>query len=150
MNRRSRVARSNLEIALEYVDIMWNQHDVERGLTYLTPTLAASENLAHVTELLGAFSDLRVDILEPGPIAEGELVVLRVAATGTHDSGEFAGVPPSGRRLRWESIRIFRFADGKIAETWAMQDRLGLMEQLGAVTSHAGEVHWAAGGNQPG
>lgn len=143
------MVRSNREIALEYVDVMWNQHDLDRGLTYLTPTLAASENVAHVTELLGAFSDLRTEILEPGPIADGEHVVLRLAATGTHDSGPFAGVAPSGRRLRWESIRIFRFEDGKIAETWAMQDRLGLMEQLGAVTSHAGEVHWAAGGNQP-
>lgn len=143
------MTRSNKEIALEYVEVLWNRHDLERGRAHLTPAFAASENLAHITELLGAFSDLRVDVLEPGPIAEGEYVVLRVEATGTHDSGELAGVAPSGRRLTWQSIRIFRFENGKIAETWAMQDRLGLMEQLGAVTSHAGEVHWAGAGNQP-
>ncbi len=140
---------TNKELALEYAEVMWNRQDLERGLTYLTPELAASENVAHVTELFDAFSDLRADILEPGPIAEGEYVVLRVAVSGTHDSADFAGMPPSGRQMRWESIRIFRFEDGKIAETWAMQDRLGLMEQLGAVESRAEEVHWAAGGNKP-
>jgi predicted ester cyclase len=137
--------RSNRDIALEYADVMWNQHDLERGVTYLTPELANSEAMTHITQAFDAFSDLRVDILEPGPIAEGDYVVLRVAVSATHDSGEFAGQPPSGKQLRWESIRIFRFEDGLIAETWAMQDRLGLMEQLGAVWSTADEVNWAAG-----
>jgi len=137
---------SNKAIVLDYAEVMWNQHDLERGLTYMTPAFAASEVVVHLRELLAAFSDLRGDILEPGPIAEGDYVVVRVAVSGTHDSADFAGVPPSGKKLRWESIRIFRFEGGKIAETWAMQDRLGLMEQLGAVRSTAGEVHWGAGG----
>jgi predicted ester cyclase len=141
------MAPSNREIALEYGHIMWNEHDLDRAVTYLTPELRASGAIAHATELFAAFSDLRVDVLEPGPIAEGDYVVLRVAVSGTHDSADFAGVPPSGKPLRWESIRIFRFEDGKIAETWAMQDRLGLMEQLGVLDTRADEVHWAAGGN---
>lgn len=141
------MARSNKEIALEYAEVMWGRHDLERGLTYLTPELAASPLVAHVTELFDAFSDLRYDLLDPGPIAEGDYVVLRVGITGTHDSAPFAGVSPSGRELTWESIRIFRFDHGKIAESWAMQDRLGLMEQLGAVQSRAADVQWAAGGN---
>lgn len=140
---------TNKEIVLEYAEVLWNQHDLERGLGYMTPEFAASEVVTHLTELLDAFSDLRGDILEPGPIAEGDLVVVRVAVSGTHDSAPFAGVQPSGKKLRWESIRIFRFEDGKIAETWAMQDRLGLMEQLGAVASRAGEVTWGAGGRDP-
>ncbi len=145
------MARSNKEIVLEYAEVMWNQHDVERGRAFLTPELAAGETLLHLGELFSAFSDLRGDILEPGPIAEGDYVVLRVAVSGTHDSAEFAGVPPSGRKLRWESIRIFRLEEGRIAATWAMQDRLGLMEQLGVVASRAGAVHWAgdAGGASP-
>ncbi|HSM02734.1 MAG TPA: ester cyclase [Acidimicrobiia bacterium] len=138
------MTRSNKEIALEYVDVMWNQHDMERALGYLTPDFAESV-LPHVTELLEAFSGLLVDVLEPGPIAERDLVALRLGVTGTHDSAPFAGQPPSGRRITWESFRIFRFEDGKIAETWAMQDRLGLMEQLGAIDPPTGDVNWAAG-----
>lgn len=139
------MTRSNKDIVLEYADVMWNQHDLERGLAFVTPELAESEAVAHVTQAFDAFSDLRVDILEPGPIADGDYVVLRVAVSATHDSGEFAGMAPTGNKLRWESIRIFRLEEGKIAETWAMQDRLGLMEQLGAVESTADQVEWADG-----
>lgn len=145
----ARMGPSNREIAVEYADVMWNQHDLERGLTYLTPELAEETALAHVRELFDAFSDLRVDVLEPGPIAEGDYVVLRVAVSGTHDSAHFAGRPPSGKHMRWESIRIFGFEDGKIASTWAMQDRLGLMQQLGAVTFTASDVEWATGDDEP-
>jgi len=137
------MGQSNKDIVLKYVEIMWNQHDLEQGLTYLGPELVAQS--AHMTELFEAFSDLRVEILEPGAISEGEHVVVRVAVSGVHDKAEFGGRPPSGKHIRWESIRIFGFEDGKIAKTWAMQDRLGLMEQLGAVTSTAGPVTWAAG-----
>jgi predicted ester cyclase len=140
------MSASNKAILREYAEIMWNQHDLDRGLTYLTPELAAGDVVVHLKELFAAFSDLRGDILEPGPIAEGDYVVARIAVSGTHDSAAFAGVPPSGRKLRWESIRIFRFEGGLIAETWAMQDRLGLMEQLGAVETRSGKVHWGAGG----
>ncbi len=62
---------SNKDIALDYADVMWGQHDLELGLTYLARELAAPENLARFTELFEAFSDLRFEILEPGPIAEG-------------------------------------------------------------------------------
>ena len=138
------MTQANKDIVLEYVDVMWNQHDVEKGLTYLTPELADEGVKAHVMELFTAFSDLRVEVLDPGAIAEGDYVVVRLAVTGTHDLASFADQPPSGNRLRWESIRIFRLRDGKLAQTWAMQDRLALMEQLGAVESRAGEVEWAA------
>ena len=43
------------------------------------------------------------------------------------------------------SIRIYRIVDNKIVDTWAMQDRLGLMEQLGLVQSAGGKINWASG-----
>jgi len=137
------MARTNKDIALEYADVMWQQRDVERGAQYLAPEFAA-EIMPHLTQLFDAFSDAQAEILEPGPIAEGDYVVLRLAVSGTHDSAPFAGVPPSGKKMRWESIRILRFTDGLITGTWAMQDRLALMEQLGAVGSAGGQVDWAA------
>lgn len=135
---------SNKQTVMEYVEVMWNHHDLDRAFSYLTPEMA-DQALPHARELFDAFSDLRVDILEPGVIAEGDYVVLRLSVSGVHDSADFAGQPPSGKLLKWESIRIMRLENGRIAETWAMQDRLGLMEQLGAIESRAGEVHWAAG-----
>lgn len=138
------MSQSNKKAVIEYVEIMWSQHDLEGALVYLTPELA-DEVVPHAQELFDAFSELRVDILEPGLIEEGDCVAMRLAVSGIHDSADFAGQPPSGKRVEWESLRIMRFEDGKIAKTWAMQDRLGLMEQLGAIESRAAEIHWAAG-----
>jgi predicted ester cyclase len=70
-------------------------------------------------------------------------VVGRLFVSGTN-TGPFAGQPPTGKKIQFVSIRIYRIAGNKIVETWAMQDRLGLMEQLGLVKSASG-VNWAAG-----
>ena len=51
----------------------------------------------------------------------------------------------SGQRPAAGSERIYRVEDGKVVETWAMQDRLGLLQQLGAVAAGL-EVTWAGGG----
>jgi hypothetical protein len=75
--------------------------------------------------------------------AEGDEVAVRLMVSGTHDRGPFGQQPPSGRRLAWASFRFFRLAEGQIVETWAMQDRLGLMQQLGAVPSAGANIHWA-------
>ena len=77
-------------------------------------------------------------------IAEGDKVVARLVATATN-TGPFAGQPPTGKKVEIHSIRIYRIADNKLVDTWAMQDRLGLMEQLGFVSSADGAVNWAAG-----
>jgi len=56
--------------------------------------------------------------------------VARVRATGTHQ-GEFLGMPATGKAIRTQAIQIFRFADGKIVESWAARDDLGTLKQLG-------------------
>jgi predicted ester cyclase len=76
-------------------------------------------------------------------IADGDMVVARLALRGTH-TGLFAGQPATGRVAAWSSIRIYRVADGMVVETWAMQDRLRLLQQLGAVPAVI-DVNWAAG-----
>ena len=95
----------------------------------------------HYQQLLGGFPDLQVRI-EDELIAEGDLVVARHTLTGTH-TGPFAGRDASGRFARWSSIRIYRIDGGKVVQTWAMQDRLGL-QQLGALPELE-PVNWAGG-----
>ncbi len=65
-------------------------------------------------------------------IAEGDKVVARLTARGTHQ-GPFRGIPATGRVIEWTGIRIFRIAEGKIAEHWANWDDLSLVQQLGGV-----------------
>lgn len=65
-------------------------------------------------------------------IAAGDTVVVRYTASGTH-SGEYKGVEPTGREAEWTGIVIYRIDDDKITEVWLEEDRIGLLEQLGAV-----------------
>lgn len=64
-------------------------------------------------------------------IAEGDRVVIRVTGSGTHD-GPFQGIAPTGKAVRATGVAIGRIEDGRIAESWAEYDALGLMLQLGA------------------
>jgi len=65
-------------------------------------------------------------------IAEGDKVVTRWTATGTHQ-GELMGVPPTGKQVVFTGMTVLRLADGKIVEAWWSYDALGLMQQLGAI-----------------
>ena len=64
-------------------------------------------------------------------IAQGDRVAIRISSSGTQ-RGEFAGIPPTGRKVTIEEFHIYRIADGKIAEQWGMPDVQGLMQQLTA------------------
>lgn len=65
-------------------------------------------------------------------IAEGDQVVARLTA-GATQTGEFMGMPPSGKRYTVPEIHIFRIRDGQIVEHWHQLDQLGMMRQLGAM-----------------
>jgi steroid delta-isomerase-like uncharacterized protein len=64
--------------------------------------------------------------------ADGDTVIQRISATGTH-KGEFQGIPPTGKKVKVNGIHIWRFANGKAIENWVQLDALGLMQQLGAI-----------------
>jgi predicted ester cyclase len=66
-------------------------------------------------------------------VAEGDRVVIRVKGSGTH-RGEFQGLAPTGKRVVATGVGIGRIEDGRIAESWAEYDALGLMQQLGATS----------------
>jgi ketosteroid isomerase-like protein len=64
-------------------------------------------------------------------ITEGDTVVVRLLARGTH-TGYHPRMPaPTGRSFEVEQIWIFEVRDGKIAEIRAVSDRLGMFLQLG-------------------
>ena len=76
------------------------------------------------------FPDLHISVEDL--IAEGDKVAGRNSVTGTH-LGEYMGVPPTGKSVAYDEIIIFRFVDGRIAETWGVVDILSQMRQLGVI-----------------
>jgi steroid delta-isomerase-like uncharacterized protein len=85
---------------------------------------------AFATEFREAFPDFHdsIDI----QIAEGEMVATCFTARGTH-KGTFMGVEPTNKELSWTGITIERIAEGRIAESWANWDLMGMMQQLGVI-----------------
>ncbi len=81
-----------------------------------------------------AFPDLRITVEDQ--IAEGDKVVTRWVAIGTHE-GDLPGLPASGNKSTVTGIGIDRFEDGKIVEAWTNWDTLGMLQQLGAIPAVA-------------
>ena len=62
-------------------------------------------------------------------VAEGDKVVTRWRARGTHD-GPLGPLPATHRPFDTHGITIERIADGRIAEVWVVRDEAGLLAQL--------------------
>jgi steroid delta-isomerase-like uncharacterized protein len=119
-------ARGNLDVADEVFADEYVRHDFRGG----KPEAGPEGQKRIAGDFRAAFPDLRwqVDFL----VGEGDMVVGRWTASGTHD-GRWAGVAPTGRSMRFSGINVFRFVDGKVVEIWNHRDDLGLMQQLDAL-----------------
>jgi steroid delta-isomerase-like uncharacterized protein len=84
------------------------------------------------TPFFAGFPDIKLTV--EFPVTEGDKMVLRWTATGTHN-GEFRGIPPTGKPVRIAGVAIYRVAEGKIVEGWSQPDTLGLLQQIGAITA---------------
>src|SRR5919199_977567 len=134
------MSERNKALVRRAIEEVWN-----RGNFAVVGELIASDFVAHMSLPIGeihgpegvkryfatlreAFPDLHFTIEDQ--IAEGDRAVTRWTARGTH-TGEFRGVPPTGKQVRVTGININRVADGKVVEGWLHLDELGLLQQLG-------------------
>jgi steroid delta-isomerase-like uncharacterized protein len=121
---------------------LWNQANLALAEELFAPTFLLHDPSSPV-EIRGpegykqdvlrfrsVFPDLHITLEDL--IAEGEKVVARWTASGTH-TGPLRSFPPTGRRVRLTGIDIFHIEDGKIAEEWSNADGLGMLQQLGVV-----------------
>jgi steroid delta-isomerase-like uncharacterized protein len=86
-----------------------------------------------IAEAHTAFPDLAVTPQDL--IAEDDRVAVRWTASGTHlgEAAELNGAPATGRRFSVSGVDIFRFAGGKVAERWHVEDTFELRRQLGVL-----------------
>jgi steroid delta-isomerase-like uncharacterized protein len=81
-----------------------------------------------------AFPDLHFTIEDL--IAEGDKIVYRYSATGTH-KGALNGIEATGKTVTITGMVISRVVNGKVQEDWEQTDMLGLMQQLGVIPKPA-------------
>jgi len=145
----------NKAIVRRLYDEVWNKRRLEVVDALISPSHALNDPLAsdsqvgpkmykrRVVEFTNIFPDLHFTIEDM--IAEKGKVVVSWIISGTHKS-EFMDIPATGRKVSIEGITIHHISNGKILDSHARWDPLGLLRQLGqasplAKTSMAGASH---------
>lgn len=118
---------------IQQVENLWGS-DYKLHFPNKTNALTKEESKQILKAYNTAYPDIKFSVEDQ--IAEGDLVVTRIIANGTH-KGEFQGVPATNKKVRITGVSIHRIINGKIVEEWAEFDALGLMQQIGAIPEPA-------------
>jgi len=92
-------------------------------------------------DLRNAFPDGKTEILDA--VFDDNAVVTRIMFRGTHTgvsklpvmSALVVGLPPTGKRVEFQAMHLWKLRDGKIIEHYAVREELAIARQLGLVTS---------------
>jgi predicted ester cyclase len=91
-------------------------------------------NKAFNASLFEGFPDISQTIEDV--IAEGDNVVYRTTMEGTH-TGDFLGIPPTGKSARVNDFTMLRILNDRIVEWWYECNLLEVMKQLGLMPDAA-------------
>ena len=138
-------ARENKALVRHVLDELFSEQNLSVVDEYYAPDFVGhspppgiSSTRAGVKQFIsaraGAFSDSRFSIEDQ--IAEGDTVATRFTSRHTH-TGDFLGVPATGKEVTIAGIMLHRVEDGKIKEEWTVSDMLGLLRQIGALPAPA-------------
>lgn len=104
---------------------------IDADYTGVGPTKGAAGFAETVNTIRQGFPDIKWTIEEL--IAEGDKVVARWAWQGTN-KGSFRGFAPTGRVVHDNAIAIYKFKESKIVHASIQSDRLGFLQQIGAIS----------------
>lgn len=132
----------NRQIVTRYFQEVWNQGRVDvldeliapdyvnhnPGTPNPVPGPAGLKSI--VAALREGMPDVRFEIQDM--VVTPNKVAVRVVMTGTQ-TGNFFGIPATGKRVIVSQLQIERIENGKIVEHWRQTDDLGMMRQLGLI-----------------
>ncbi|TMC54836.1 MAG: ester cyclase [Chloroflexi bacterium] len=137
------MSEQNKALARRSVEEVWNQGKLEvidelvaEGANFHDPNVPGGkftgpQGYRQFVEIYrGAFPDVHLTVNDQ--IAEGDKVVTRWTATGTH-KGSLMGIPATNKQSTVTGTDIGRYAEGKLVEEWVSYDMLGMLQQLGVV-----------------
>jgi steroid delta-isomerase-like uncharacterized protein len=128
---------TNESLARRWFEEVWNQQRAETVRELLAPQAVCHSDLgkmvgaepfvAYHQQLLTALPDLKVVV--EATIAQGDDVVVRWRATGTH-TGVFEGKKGTGEPIQFGGMTWVRFQGGRVVEGWDAWNVSALMLQL--------------------
>ena len=127
------IARRTLEVYFPAADVEAVRAGVTDDFvnTEAPPgTPSGPDGLVGMLRMLhSAFSDQRWEIHQV--VGEGDTVVVHCTHHGRH-TGEFFGVPATGRTFAYAQMHLLRFAGDRAVSHTAVRDDAALMRQLSA------------------
>lgn len=124
---------------VEQLNATLNGHDVAAGRALYAedPLLVMAsghkldlDGLDRLTGMtLAAFPDMQFTMQRC--LCDGDTVITEEVMEGTH-RGPFAGIAPTGRRVRLPMVHVTVVRDGRIVERTAYHDTAGILRQLNA------------------
>jgi predicted ester cyclase len=111
-------------------EVLAPNYDRVRGGNLHLANNARDQGFPHPGMYLRTAIPDRVDVIEQ-VAAEGDRVGLLFRVTGTH-TGNFFGIPPTGKKIDVYEIAFLRIVGGQMVEGWFMMDETALLQQLGA------------------
>ena len=84
------------------------------------------------TFLRKSFPDVAITIEDL--VVEGDKIVNRYIERGTLTGRPFLGIEAAGQRYAKPGTTVYRVVDGRLAESWGVEDTLGWFRQLGKYT----------------
>jgi len=134
------VAEDAKAVVRRYYQDLWNAWKFDAAADLIAPDISFRGSLGIAVEGRAAFLDYVRTVRTAFPdfhnsieelISEGDKVAARLTYSGTHQ-GVLFGIAPTGRRVTYSGVAIFRISDGKIVEGWVLGDLASLMQQLQA------------------
>jgi len=133
------LAETNKQIVRNYIEQIWGHHNQAMVLALVAddyidhnPPPGVTPDRDGLMQSLDIFGSAlpNAELTLDSMVAEGDLVADRWTLRGTLE-GIFFGIAPAGQRITLTGMDFHRIVDGKIAETWHIEDILGLLRQLG-------------------
>jgi len=130
----------NRDIVAEFCNDVFVNHDLSKLDTYMrddyiqhNPDVAQGKQgfVEFFENTFKAIPDFKYTLMKI--VADGDLVMIYCTTSGTHTGGEWLGKQPTGNKLDFNVVDIFRIQDGMIAEHWDVADTFSLFRQLGII-----------------
>lgn len=128
----------NKEIIKDFFNAIWINRDLDLALSFVADDVRyygvrnefqGKETYGEMIKgYLSVFDEVTIDIEDM--VAEKNKVFFRATFSGIHN-GEFEGILPSHKKVKFQVFNEIEIREGKIIADWDMLDELGLMQQLG-------------------
>ena len=136
---------ANRHFIERYYNELWNQWRFDLAAQYLSDSVTFHGSVgvsvkgvdgfrSYMRLIQAAFPDFHNTVEEM--IAEGSRVAARLTYRGTH-RGEIFGVKPTGKKIQYDGLAMFRIDDGRIVEGYVLGNVLDLLAQLGVTVAKA-------------